>query len=262
MGSLSDRVAIVTGAARGQGAAIAERYARERAVVVCVDIRDATPVASSLPASTSGLESTAVLQDVSDTAGMEAVVDDTVRRFGSLDIIVNNAGVVQPAVEVVDSSDELYEQIFSVNVKGVLVGCRAAGRVMREQGRGRIINTASQAGKVALRNLGVYNASKAAVILLTQTLALELAPYNVSVNAICPGTMMTQMVRDIFGDLAAQQGTDLESFIRDYAATKIPAGRLGEAAETAALATWLASDESSFTTGAAINLTGGEQVFF
>ena len=90
MGSLSDRVAIVTGAARGQGAAIAERYAREGAVVVCVDIRDATPVASSLPASTSGLESTAVLQDVSDTAGMEAVVDDTVRRFGSLDIIVNN----------------------------------------------------------------------------------------------------------------------------------------------------------------------------
>ena len=133
---------------------------------------------------------------------------------------------------------------------------------MREQRRGRIINTASKAGKVALRNLGVYNASKAAVILLTQTLALEPAPYNVSVNAICPGTMMTQMVRDIFGDLAAQQGTDLESFIRDYAATKIPAGRLGEAAETAALATWLASDESSFTTGAAINLTGGEQVFF
>jgi NAD(P)-dependent dehydrogenase (short-subunit alcohol dehydrogenase family) len=261
VGSLSDRVAIVTGAARGQGAAIAERYAREGAVVV-----RRRPgrhgVASSLPASPAGHESLAVLQDVSDTAGMEAVVDDTVRRFGSLDIMVNNAGVVHPPFEVLDSPDELYDQIFSVNVEGVLIGSRAAGRVMRDQRRGRIINTASQAGKVALRNLGVYNASKAAVILLTQTLALELAAYNVSVNAICPGTMMTQMARDVFGDLAAQQGTDLESYIRDYAATKIPAGRLGAATETAALATWLASDESSFTTGAAINLTGGEQVFF
>jgi 3-oxoacyl-[acyl-carrier protein] reductase/sorbitol-6-phosphate 2-dehydrogenase len=132
---------------------------------------------------------------------------------------------------------------------------------MMEQRRGRIINTASQVGKCAWPEWGTYSASKAAVIAVTQAMALELAPFGVTVNCVCPGTMLTNMTRVGFGEAAAALGADVEKLLADKAAS-IPAGRLGTAEDMGLMCAWIASDDSRFTTGAAFNLTGGENVFF
>ena len=260
MGRLDDRVALVSGASRGLGEGMARHLAAEGAVVVCGDVLDATEVASSLPASPSGRKSKAVHLDVSDTAEVDEVVADIGREFGSLDILCNNAGVAQPIAAVVDTPDDVIQKVFAVNVYGVIACTRAAARIMKERERGRIVNTASQVGKVAWPGWGVYSASKAAVIAVTQVTATELAPWNIQVNAICPGTMMTNMTRTGFtGGL--REGENLDEALGQKGAS-IPMKRLGTADDVGNMVVFLASDECSFTTGAAINLTGGEMVSF
>jgi NAD(P)-dependent dehydrogenase (short-subunit alcohol dehydrogenase family) len=260
MGKLDDRVALVTGGSRGLGEGIARHLAAEGAVVVCADVLDATEVASSLPASSAGRKGKAVHLDVTDTAEVDEVIADVGREFGSLDILCNNAGVSQPIGHVVDTPDEVIEKVFAVNVRGVIACTRAAARIMKEQQRGRIINTASQVGKTAWPDWGVYSASKAAVIGITQVTAVELAPWNIQVNAICPGTMMTDMTRTGFSG-SLEEGASLEEALAAKGAS-IPMKRLGTPDDVGNLVTFLASDECSFTTGAAINLTGGEMVSF
>jgi 3-oxoacyl-[acyl-carrier protein] reductase/sorbitol-6-phosphate 2-dehydrogenase len=151
--------------------------------------------------------------------------------------------------------------VFAVNVRGLIACSRAAGRVMQARRSGRIINTASQVGKVAWPGWGTYSASKAAVIAVTQVMALELAPFNVTVNCICPGTMVTDMMRTGFGEAARSAGRDVEQMIREKAES-IPLGRMGTADDMGNMAAWIASDHACYTTGASFNLTGGEQVFF
>jgi len=260
MGRLDDRVALVTGAARGLGEGIARHLAADGAVVVCADVLDATEVAASLPASPSGRKSKAVHIDVTDTAEVDEVIGELGREFGSLDILCNNAGIGQPIAHVVDSPDDLIDRVFAVNVRGVIACTRAAARIMKEQMRGRIINTASQVGKTAWPEWGIYSASKAAVIGITQVTAVELAPWNIQVNAICPGTMLTDMTRTGFSG-GLKEGTTLEQALADKGAS-IPMKRLGTPDDIGSLCVFLASDECSFTTGAAINLTGGEMVSF
>lgn len=265
MTSLADRVAIVTGSAGGLGEGIAQRLAGEGAIVVCADLQDAGPVAATLPSSPSGRLSRAVRVDVTDGDAVEALVADVVREEGRLDVLCNNAGTYD-SQEIVEATDESFRRQFEVNTWSTFVACRAAGRVMREQARGRIVNTASQLAKVARAGSGAYGASKAAVILMTQALALELAPHGVTANCICPGTMHTRMMTDEDGrpadDVAAELGVDVDTAFRGYIDARIPVGRLGRPADMGALVAWLASDEAGFMTGAALNLTGGEQVFF
>ena len=261
MGRLDDQVALVTGAARGLGAGISRALAAEGALVVCTDILDSEAVASGLPTSPSGRRGMAALLDVTDTLQVENVIAEVVRNYGSLDILVNDAGVPQPKADVADTPDEVVNHVLAVNVRGVFATCRAASRIMRERRRGRIINIASQVGKLAWAQGAIYAASKAAVISITQALALELGPYNVTVNSICPGTIDTEMTRYVWGQLAVAAGQDTNTFLASKAAS-IPVGRLGTAEDVGAMVVWLASDAASFTTGAALNLTGGEQVFF
>jgi len=260
MGRLDDRVALVTGGSRGLGEGIARHLAADGAVVVCADVLDATEVAASLPASPSGRKSKAVHLDVTDTAEVDDVIAEIGREFGSLDILCNNAGVSQPIAHVVDTSDDVIDRVFAVNVRGVIACTRAASRIMKEQMRGRIINTASQVGKTAWPDWGVYSASKAAVIGITQVTAVELAPWNIQVNAICPGTMLTNMTRTGMSGYLKDDMT-LEQKIAEKEET-IPMKRLGTADDVGNIVAFLASDECSFTTGAAINLTGGEMVSF
>jgi NAD(P)-dependent dehydrogenase (short-subunit alcohol dehydrogenase family) len=261
MGRLDNRIALVTGSARGLGEGIARALNREGAVVVCADVLDTGPVADSLGPSPDGRNGKAVELDVTDGAQAAAVVDGIVGEYGKLDILANNAGVAQPIVSVLEASDDVIDRVFAVNVKGVINCSRAAGRIMKEKGHGRIVNTASQVGKSAWPGWGIYSASKAAVIAITQVMALELAPFNVTVNCICPGTMVTDMMRTGFGEAAAAAGRDVEDLIREKAES-IPLGRMGTAEDIGNMAAWIASDEACYTTGAAFNLTGGEQVFF
>jgi NAD(P)-dependent dehydrogenase (short-subunit alcohol dehydrogenase family) len=265
VGKLDGRTALVTGAAQGLGEGIARRFAAEGAAVVLADRLDADPVAASLPASSDGRKSRAVVLDVTDKEAVESAIASIVEEHGRLDILVNNAGTYRVA-EVIDDTDESFHFQFAVNTYSVFVASRAAGRVMKTQRWGRIINTASQLGKVARARYGLYSASKGAVILMTQALALELGPYGVTANCICPGSMATALLSDANGrpglQVAAEQGVDVNVAFADYIHAKIPVGRLGEPADMGSMATWLASEEGGFMTGSAVNLTGGEQVFF
>ena len=257
MGRLDGRVALVTGAARGLGAGICEALARDGALVVCADIGNSDETLGSLV----GSGHTAIQLDVSRKTDVDESVAAVVRDYGTLDVLVNNAGVSQPVASLVDTTDETVDRVLATNVCGVINCSRAAGRVMMERRRGRIINTASQAGKCAWANWAIYSASKAATIALTQAMALELAGYNITVNCVCPGTMLTEMTRAGFRDAAASTGGDVAHLLAEKA-TSIPLGRLGDAEDMGLMFAWIASDDSRFTTGAAFNLTGGESVFF
>ena len=258
MGRLDNRVALVTGAARGLGAGIAVALAREGAFVVCADLIDADETVTSL----ANGRGNAISLDVTRPDDVEKAVAQIVAQHGRLDIVANNAGCSQPIASVHETTDETIGRVLDVNVKGVIHCSRAAARAMidLDQG-GRIINTASQAGKRAWPGWGIYSASKAAVIAITQAMAIELAPNRITVNAVCPGTMDTDMTQTGFGQAADSAGTTRDALLAQHINT-IPLSRLGTPEDMGLMCAWIASDECGFTTGAAFNLTGGESVFF
>jgi NAD(P)-dependent dehydrogenase (short-subunit alcohol dehydrogenase family) len=258
---LEGRIAIVTGAAGGMGGGITRRFVREGATVVCLDKVDPSARVDELNALDGG-RAEGVIADVRDLEALERVVDDVVARHGRLDVMVNNAGIEQPLVQVVETTEAIYREVLDTNLWGVIAGCRAAGRVMREQRAGAVVNTASQLGKIAFETWGVYSASKAGVIAITQAMARELARDRVRVNAVCPGTFDTPLAERAFTLYAEREGVGFEEMIEAYGRDQIGLGRLGSPDEMGALCAFLASDDASFITGAAINLTGGEQYFF
>jgi len=256
MGTLRGKVAIVTGAGQGLGEGIARRLAAEGATVICTDARDPSRVADSLPGA-----SAAVL-DISDADAVDQVTFETVDRFGRIDILCNNAGIGDPAAEVVDSDVPQFRRTFEVNFFGTLHCCRAVGRVMRTQKSGRIITIASRFAKESAPKWGAYAASKAALVSLTQTLAVELGPYGITANAVLPGTMITPKAHELVAAFTGTVETDHDEYFATYARDRIPVGRMGGPADVGAMVAWLSSDDASFVTGAALNLTGGESLFF
>ena len=237
---LTDKIAIVTGAGRGIGEGIARKLAQEGATVVCADVNenDATTVASSLGHGAIGRK-----LDVSNSAECDALVNDVHQEFGRLDILVNNAGINRDAM-LHKMTDEQWQQVIAVDLSGVFFMTRAASRIMRAAGGGRIVNIASASwmGNIGQAN---YSAAKAGVVGLSRTAAKELARTQVTVNAIAPGFIDTQMTRGI------------PEQIREQQLAKIPLGRAGQPADVAALVAFLASDEAGYITGEVINVGGG-----
>ena len=232
-GRLEGKVVVVTGAGSGLGRACALRYLLEGARVVANDIN-----AESLD----GLDTVACPGDVGDEAFVDPLVGRAVDEFGRLDVIHNNAGYGKPG-EVLDTTAEVFEELLRVNLLGVQFGMRAALRVMTEQGSGSIINTASNAGFGAAKDRAAYGAAKAAVINLTRSAAVAYGRYGVRANAICPGPIETPAFRRYAPDL-------------EFYAAQIPLGRLGRGEDIAALAVFLASDESAYLSGQAISVDG------
>ena len=237
---LTGKVAIVTGAGRGIGEGIARKLAKDGAIVVCADVNetDATSVASSLSPAGIG-----VRLDVSIASECDAAVQNVHGRYGRLDILVNNAGINRDAM-LHKMTDEQWHQVIAVDLTGVFFMTRAASRIMRSAGSGRIVNisSASWMGNIGQAN---YAAAKAGVVGLSRTAAKELARSQVTVNAICPGFIDTVMTRSI------------PDVIRQQQVAKIPLGRAGEPADVAALVAFLASDEAGYITGEVINVGGG-----
>jgi 3-oxoacyl-[acyl-carrier protein] reductase len=246
---LANKVAIVTGAASGFGKAIAETFAKEGAKVVIADIngQGAREVAQGIGASAAH-----VAVDVSRRAEVEAMVDEAVRAFGGLDIVVNNAGTTHRNQPMLDVAEAEFDRVFAVNVKSVYLSALACVPAMEKRGGGVIVNIASTAGVRPRPGLTWYNASKGAVITMTKSMAAELAPRKIRVCAINPVAGETPL-------LAQFLGADTPENRAKFVAT-IPLGRLSLPSDVANAALFLASPESSMITGVALEVDGGRCV--
>jgi acetoin reductase-like protein len=256
---LEGKVAAVTGAGRGIGRAIALRLAREGAAVVVtdIDLENASQAAGEIQAD--GGQASALKVDVTRIGDVEQMVREAVDRFGHLDILVNNAGIgaVGP---LIDTTEETWDALMSVNAKGVLLCSQAAARQMIAQGQGgRIIINASGAGKIAPGRdtpLGAYAASKHAVVGLTKQLGLELSSHQILVNCVCAGIVDTPMWDLIDREIAKLQGKPEGSVVAD-AVAGIPLGRIQQPEDVANMVAFLASSDASYITAQTFNVCGG-----
>jgi NAD(P)-dependent dehydrogenase (short-subunit alcohol dehydrogenase family) len=241
---LQGQVALVTGAARGIGRAIAARLQRDGATVVINDVLEA----ELEQVLREGIGREAIVADVSVRDEVQAMVDRVVDRFGRLDILVNNAGV-EPKASVLEMTDEQWNRAIAVNLNGTFLGTQIAARHMVARGGGgRIIQISSIAAKNFLPNCSNYCASKAGVNGFTREAARELAAHGITVNAVCPGVIETEMTA-----AARANPAMMEKWMRE-----IPAKRLGHAEEVAAFVAFLASPEAGYITGQALNIDGGK----
>ena len=241
MSRLKDKRAIVTGAAQGQGAAIARAFASEGAHVVIADIADGTTLAKEL-----GNSAHFVQHDVTDPASWDRVVAEAEDRFGdAVNVLVNNAGVLRFGEVDTMPLDEL-DLLINVNLRGCFLGMRAVAPAMKRHRQGSIINCSSVEGLAGMSSLTAYTATKFAIRGMTKAAAVELGAYNVRVNSVHPGMIDTPMTQVHGGDAAMRWG-----------ATRIPLERVGTPEDVAPLYVYLASDESSYTTGGEFAVDGG-----
>ncbi|MFN3649974.1 MAG: SDR family NAD(P)-dependent oxidoreductase [Armatimonadota bacterium] len=247
---LSNKVAIITGAGAGIGRASSLLFAQEGATVVCSDLDPATTEETVRLVREVGGESCFIRADAASSSDVERLVADTVERYGRLDVFYANAGIV-PGGTVLDCSEEEWDRAMTVNAKSVFLACRHAIPAMRQGGGGSIVCTASVAGVVGVKNRAAYSASKMAVVGLVKSVALDFITEGIRINAICPGTVDTPSLQ---GRLRATG--DYETALSQFIARQ-PMGRLGTAEEIAALALYLASDESGYMTGNHIMIDGG-----
>ena len=247
MFDLTGKVAIITGATKGLGAGMAEMFAKAGANVVVVS-RSQTDCEAKAAALTAefGAEAYAHSCDVSQMDSIQKLVDDTVAKFGHIDVLVNNAGiaVTKPSVDLTEAE---WDRVMNTNLKGVFFLAQAVGRLMIEQKHGKVINIASMFGLVGDKNVIPYLASKGGVLQMTRGLALEWAKHNVQVNAVAPGYVITAI---------NNEELNTES-TRKYILGKTPMRRYGEAEEVASVVLFLASYEASYVTGSVYSVDGG-----
>jgi 3-oxoacyl-[acyl-carrier protein] reductase len=253
---LSDRVAIVTGAGRGLGRAISARLAEAGATVVCADIDGSTAADTAEMIRADGHEASSALLDVTRRADVEALVDRVVAEHGRLDVMVNNAAIIVDTA-VLDTSEEDLDRVLAVNFKGVFFGCQAAGRAMVQQGSGSIINLASGAIDMPTPNLVCYSTAKVAVAQLSRTLAAELAPSGVRVNANAPGWIDTPMNTRHSRRADGTLDEDKHAAHRERMTQISPMKMAGEPDDIAFAALYLAAPAAKFVTGIVMRPNGG-----
>ncbi len=278
MYNLQGKIALVTGAGgeRGIGRAIALRLAQEGADVALNDIHPTSAPGSNWGGMAQvvdeikalGRRSAGIAADIGDAAQVQAMIDRVVATFGRIDILVNNAGARagRDRVPVVELDEADWDRVQRINSKGTFLCSRAAARAMlagpHSPRGGRIINIASTAGKNGSARYAAYCASKFAVVGFTQSLAQELAPHGINVNAICPSLIVTERIDDIASALAPSNvsAEEQRAALITRAAGLSPIGRMAEIGDVAALAAFLASSESNYLTGLAISVAGGSQM--
>jgi 3-oxoacyl-[acyl-carrier protein] reductase len=251
---LPERSAVITGGGSGIGRATAVLFAREGARVVIADRDERGGQETEAMIVNAGGQARFIPTDVTRAADVQVMLDLAVREFGGVDVLFNNAGLAMSFTPIEQVPESLLDAILEVNVKGVFLGCQLVAPIMKRQGRGVILNMGSTAGIRPRPGLSAYNMSKGAVITLTKSLALELAPYKIRVVSICPVATDTPMLPTFIGDQV-----DPEEGRRRFIAT-IPLGRLNTPDDLARAALWLASDEAEMVTGTAFEVDGGRDV--
>jgi glucose 1-dehydrogenase len=242
----ADQVVIVTGGAQGIGRACVEAFAAEGAAVVIGDIDAEGGIKTAEAVQGQGGRATFIQTDVGDAGQAQRLIGQTLEAFGRLDVLINNAGIIRTA-EFLEISEADFDAVLRVNLKGVFLVGQAAARAMVRQGRGAIVNMSSANAVVAIPNQVPYVTSKGAVNQLTKVMALALADKGVRVNAIGPGSILTDLLQVVMNDEAA----------RRRILSRTPMGRCGEPAEVAKVALFLASDDASYLTGQCIYPDGG-----
>jgi NAD(P)-dependent dehydrogenase (short-subunit alcohol dehydrogenase family) len=247
-GVVAGKVALVTGASSGIGRATALAFAREGAKVVVADVTVEGGEETVAQVKKAGGEAIFVKTDVSKAVEVEALVAKAVATYGRLDCAYNNAGIAGKAKTVVDDTEDNWDRILAINLKGVWLCMKYEIAHMLKQGGGAIVNTASGAGLIGVRRGGAYVASKHGVVGLTKTAALEYAKAGIRVNCVCPGPIDTPMLQGIGGN---------NQVVIERMVAAQPGGRLGKPAEIAEAAVWLCSDAASFVTGLPMPVDGG-----
>jgi NAD(P)-dependent dehydrogenase (short-subunit alcohol dehydrogenase family) len=253
---LDDLVAVVTGAAQGLGLAIAAQLARNGAAVTLADLQLDKAAEAAAGLVQQGLKAEAAHLNVTDSAEVTALLGDTARRDEHLDILVNAAGVGQTVVPTVDLPDAEWARVLGVNLTGTFHCCRAAGAIMERQESGCIVNIASINGQNPAALVAAYNVAKAGVIMLTRTLALELAPYHVRVNAVSPGPVYTDFNRTVMAQRCRILNITEEQMIENIRKA-VPLGRWGEPDDIAQAAAFLCSPAAAWITGEVLRISGG-----
>jgi NAD(P)-dependent dehydrogenase (short-subunit alcohol dehydrogenase family) len=245
---LANKIALITGAGSGMGRAAALLFAKEGAKIACADIDDASANETAKIIERDGGKAFAIKVDVSKSADVQAMVAAAAEKLGPPNIVYNNAGIEGASNFLAQMSEDDFDRVIAINLRGVWLGMKYALPHMIKNGGGSIINTASIAGLVGIKSAAAYCAAKAGVIALTRVAALEYGRYNIRVNAICPGAIDTPMVQRVQGDGGLREG----------AINRISVlGRIGKPEEIAKTALFLASDDSSFATGTPFVIDGG-----
>src|SRR6201987_4915253 len=248
--SFENKVALVTGAASGLGLATAKAFAEAGASVVLADWNEKAVHAAAMPLAEAGHKTLAVRCDVPDDAQVEAMVKQTVATFGRLDAAYNNAGVQNVLAETADPTQEDYDRVMGINLRGVWSCMKFELQQMRKQGSGTIVNCSSLGGLVGGAERGIYHAAKHGVLGFTKSAALEYATRGIRVNDVCPGMIRTPM----FDKMVEEgQGEELDKMLK----TLVPMGRMGKAEEIADAVLWLCSSAASYVTGQSISVDGG-----
>ncbi|MFO8077000.1 MAG: SDR family NAD(P)-dependent oxidoreductase [Actinomycetota bacterium] len=250
MGTLTGKVALITGASSGIGRATALGAAREGASIVVADMNAEGGHETVNLVKEAGAEALFVQTNVTDAASVDALMSETLARFGTLDLAFNNAGIAGALGETHAYDKDAWDTVIAVNLTGVFICLKAELAVMRERGSGAVVNTASILGLVGFANTPAYTAAKHGVVGLTQVAALENAGHGIRVNAVCPGFIETPMVMD--GALKARENPEVIEQIE----SSTPAGRLGQPEEIAEAVLWLWSDRASYMNGHALAVDG------
>jgi 2-dehydro-3-deoxy-L-rhamnonate dehydrogenase (NAD+) len=246
---LSDRVALVTGAAQGIGLAVAERLAAAGASVVIADVNEKDGEEAARRLVTRGASARFYESDVSDPDSVRQTFETVFDIAGRIDILVNNAGVGGRFAPIQEQTDDEWSRVIGVDLTGVFLCCRAVIPHMIERGYGRIINISSLAGKEGSPDMVPYSAAKAGVIGLTKALAREVARHNVMVNVVCPAIIETPLLNE----MPARK--------KEFLLERTPVGRFGRPEAVAAMVHWLASDDVTYSTGAVFDLSGGRATY-
>ncbi|PGM49006.1 glucose 1-dehydrogenase [Bacillus sp. AFS053548] len=248
---LKDKVAVITGGGSGIGRATAIRFAKEGAKIVIADINEVTGEESLVIIKEQNEEAIFIKTNVAESKSIQNLMNRAVEHFGRIDILFNNAGIGNSEVRSVDLAEEEWDQVIDINLKSVFLGIKYAIPELKKSGNGVIINTASLLGLKGRKYVSAYNASKGGVVLLTQNAALEYGKYNIRVNAIAPGIIDTNIIKDWKNDERKWPILSRANAL----------GRIGTPEEIASAALFLASDEASFVTGATLSVDGGGLIF-